>query len=183
MRSLFAMLVAAAFALPSVAEAGCSVLSLEGQTLTVEEYEAGSWQAAADAAQTAFNRAKAAGSFFERVYGGGYKVQALRADMQRADEEWEAALAAAHEAMAPFEGTCSGELLADVLRKAEGFRTPELNMVNGMLGGKPLQARQQQMHEGREDDYRQYERKLLSILENADVQTVGSSVDEASPTE
>jgi hypothetical protein len=181
--SLFGMLIAAAFTLPTQARAGCSVLSLDGQTLTVEEFEEGSWQTAAEAAKTAFDRAKAAGSLFERVYGGGYKVQAVRADMQTAEDEWQAAVAAAHEAMAPFEGTCGGELLADVLRKANKFRDPEISMVEGMLGGKPLQASQQQMHEGREEDYREYQRRLNTILENADVRCVGSSAPEASPTE
>ena len=170
--------------LPGVARAGCSVLSLEGQTLTVEEFEPGSWQAAVDAASTVFKRAKTAGELFDRIYLGGYKVQEVRQHVEQHEAEWNEALMAAQEAMFPFEGTCAGELLADVVRKATKFREPELNMVTGMLSGKPLQASQKNLHDGREQDYLQYERRFLTILEGAQVTTIGSSAPpEASPTE
>jgi len=187
------LLIAASWVAPAVASAGCSVLSLEGQILVVDESEPGTWDAAVEAAKTAFGRAKAAGDLFERVYLGGYQRQAVQADLQTANTEWEEALAAAEEAAFPFSGTCAGELLADVVRKATKYREPEMNMVNNMLAGKPLQASHKNIHDGRNQDYRSYERSLQAILDGADVRTPGSeqAVEEppveeppvASPTE
>ena len=154
---------------PLTARAGCSVLSLEGQPLAVQEVESGSWEAAYEATQTAFNRAKTAGDLFDHVYLGGYKVQQVRADMETFDREWEEALAAAQTTALPFEGTCAGELLADILRKATSYREPEIGMVNSVLGGKPLKASQKTLHDARNQDYREYERRFLGIVSGADI--------------
>jgi len=154
---------------PTAARAGCSVLSLEGQTLAVQELEPGSWEAALEATQTAFNRAKTAGDLFDHVYLGGYKVQQVRADLETFDREWAEALAAAQAAALPFEGTCAGEFLADILRKATSYREPEIGMVNSVLGGKPLKASQKTLHDARNQDYREYERRFLSIKAGAEI--------------
>jgi len=170
---LFAL--ATSWLVPTFASAGCSVLSLEGETLVVEEPEPGAWDAATEAAKAAFHEAKAAGDLFDRVYLGGYKRQAVQADLQTAEAEWTAALAAAEEAALPFAGSCAGELLADVLRKATRYWEPELTMVDSMLAGKPLQASHKNIHDGRNQDYRAYQRRLQTILDGADVRTSGSA--------
>jgi len=154
---------------PLTARAGCSVLSLEGQTLTVEEIEPGTWEAALEATTTAFNRAKTAGDLFDHVYLGGYKVQQVRADLETFDAEWEEALATAQAAALPLGATCASELLADILRKAIAYREPEINMVNNVLGGKPLQASQKTLHDARNQDYREYERRVLTIVQDVSV--------------
>ena len=175
MRAWTILVLAATWLAPSVASAGCSVLSMEGETLVVDEAQPGSWEAAADAAKKAFNEAKAAGDMFDRVYLGGYKRQAVQADLQTAEAEWTEALAAAQEAALAFTGTCAGELLEDVLRKATRYHEPEMTMVNNMLAGKPLQQSHTVIHDGRNQDYRSYERKLQVILDNAEVR--GPSVE------
>lgn len=158
-----------ALSAPTAADAGCSVLSLEGQTLAVDEIEPGAWEAAFEATTVAFNRAKTAGDLFDHVYSGGYKVQQVRADIEAFDAEWEEALAAATTAALPFDGTCAGELLADILRKAVAYREPEMGMVNSVLGGKPLKASQKTLHDARNQDYREYERRFIHIAQAADV--------------
>lgn len=166
----FALIVTCiALGAPSVASAGCSVMSLEGQTLAVDEVDPGAWEAALEATTVAFNRAKTAGDLFDHVYLGGYKVQQVRADLETFNAEWEEALAAAGTAAMPFEGTCAGELLADILRKAVAYREPEIGMVNSVLGGKPLKASQKTLHDARNQDYREYERRYLYIVQGATV--------------
>jgi hypothetical protein len=166
----FALIVTCiALGAPTSADAGCSVLSLEGQTLAVDEIEPGAWDAALEATTVAFNRAKTAGDLFDHVYAGGYKVQQVRADLETFDAEWNEALAAARTAALPFEGTCAGEFLADILRKAVAYREPEIGMVNSVLGGKPLKASQKTLHDARNQDYREYERRYLGIVNAATV--------------
>jgi len=155
---------------------------MEGQTLTVDEPEAGAWERAHLAVEKVIKKSKVAGQLFEQVYLGGYKVQAVKADLATAEEEYNEALQLAADTMGPFTGTCAGEILADAVRKAGTVWDPESTMVLGVLGGKPLKEQQKKLHNGREEDYLQYERRFLRIVEAAQV-NAGAAPPAAPPTE
>ena len=168
-----ALVLAAALPAPRAA-AGCSVVGMEGQTLDVAEPVAGDWQAAADAADLLIRKAKVAGDLFNRVYLGGYMRQEVQRSLDANDAEYAEAQAAAAAAFAPFAGTCGGEVLDNVAFKADGYRTPERAMVVNALKGKPIQASQKNIHEGRSLDLRDFERRWMILRDGADV-GVGSA--------
>ncbi len=155
--------------MPGRSEAGCSVVEMAGQTLTVEEPSAGSWERATSAAHDVLKQAKVVGAMFEQVYLGGYKVQQLRQEIEADDAEFAEKLLLAQDTAAPFQGSCAGDLLAEVTRKAETFRDPERTMVLGVLDGKPLKTSQKTLHDNRERDYLDFERRFLRLVDEASV--------------
>lgn len=170
-------------ALTPQARAGCSVLSMEGQVLTVDEPEAGAWERAHLAVTDVFKKSKVAGQLFEQVYMGGYKVQEVKADLATAEAEYNEALQLAMDTMGPFIGTCAGEMLEDGVRKAGTYWDPERNMVLGVLEGKPLKDSQKKLHDGREEDYLQFERRILRLVEGAQVNAGAAAPPAADPVE
>ncbi len=169
----FAALVLALLAVAPAgsATAGCTVVGMDGQTLEVAEPAPGTWQTAADAADLLVRKAKVVGDLFNRVYLGGYMRQEVQRSLDANDEEYAAAQAALLEATAPFLGTCAAEMLEDVARKAEGYRLPERAMVANALKGKPIQASQKNIHDGRSLDLRDYERRWMILRDAANVGT------------
>ena len=151
------------------ADAGCTVVGLEGQTLTAEEIAPGEWQTAADAADETLRKAKVAGDLFSRVFLGGYMRQEVQRSLDANDEEYASAQAALLAASAPFSGTCAGEILDEVGRKAEGYRAPERAMVVNALKGKPIQASQKNIHDGRSMDLREFERRWRQIRDGVEI--------------
>lgn len=177
MSRLLMLVLLLLFLLPSAARAGCTVTGMQDQVLQVDEPAPGAWSEASGAVHEVYKKAKIYGLLFEGVFGGSFKVQEIRKEMEAADAEWDELLLLAQDHVMRFDGTCAGEILAETLRKAERFREPERNLVLGVLGGKPVQASTKQVHEGREQDYLQFERRFLRILEEA--KTGGAAPEEA----
>ncbi len=173
--------------LPGAAQAVCTVQSMDGQTLEVDEPTAGAWNEAATACHEVFKKAKIYGVLFEGVFGGSFKVQEIRKEVEGADKEYEELKAVALDHVMRFQGSCAGEILEDVLRKADGFREPERNLVDGVLQGKPVQASTRQVHDGREEHYLKFERQFLRLWEEAvvgdPVGGAGSAPDEPPPAD
>jgi hypothetical protein len=167
MSRLLVIVLLLLFLLPGAARAGCTVTGMEDQVLNIDEPVPGAWSEATEAVHEVYKKAKIYGLLFEGVFGGSFKVQEIRKEMDAADAEWDEILLLAQDHVMRFDGTCAGEILAETLRKAERFREPERNLVLGVLGGKPVQASTKQVHEGREQDYLQFERRFLRILEAA----------------
>jgi len=170
MRHLLLIVAAVTLSFPVGAGAvQCTVTSMEGKVLEVDEPAPGAWQESADAVHAVFKKAKVYGMLFEGVFGGSFKVQEIKGEMEAADKEWDELMVLAQDHAMRYEGTCAGDILAEMLRKADRYREPERNSVLGVLGGKPVQASAKQIHEGREEDYLQFERRYLRIVEEARV--------------